>query len=394
MSIFFLKLKKSPPLHKIGYSAYSYRMRELFLILKKYPLPLIAVLVVAIYKMIPYESAFVEQFYSRGIFQLYRVFWDFLFGWIPVPIIYILLLGLIWYFIQYYRKPSSTGSWLSKAIYIIRPWINCISLLVILFYLLWGFNYKRQDPLQSFLSEETVVMTEQELINEFEAISWRLNDTRQDLGDSVNWQEMSRIGDADFRIDLMAMFSAMNLPTDGAVRARAIYPKGVLLRFSTAGIYLPFVGEGHIDPGLHPITWPFTMMHEMSHGYGYTGEDLCNFWAYLASVNSNDGLVRYSGYMAYWRYLRSNVYRANREAYYEVMSCVSREVKSDLNEIIDYQERYPDIMPMLRDLIYDSYLKSHGISEGLKSYSRLIVLADRWKKKYGNYDLERITHAK
>ena len=368
-------------------------MRELFLKLKKYPLPIAACCIITVYNLFPYESSYIEQYYSRGFFQWYRIAWDFTFGWIPFPMIYVLLIGLIWYFIHNYKRTSST-SWFYKVNYFIRPWINSISLLVILFYLLWGFNYKRQDPLRAFLDNDSEAMTEQELITEFESISWILNDIREDLGDTIDWQDINILHDKEYRSDLLSAFRALNLPNYGSVRARMIYPKGVLLRFSTAGIYLPFVGEGHVDPGLHPITLPFTMIHEMSHGYGYTGEDLCNFWAFLATINSDHGATRYSGYMAYWRYLRSNVYRANREAYYEVMACMSNQVKTDLNEILDYQDRYPDIMPIIRDMIYDSYLKSHGIAEGLKSYSRLIVLADRWKKKYGNYDLERIAHPK
>ncbi len=249
------------------------------------------------------------------------------------------------------------------------------------------------DTLEPFIGDVSTEMSEEELLLEFETISIHLNDLRHTLGGPVDWDVLNIDHLPEYSKALQSAFDHLALPIYGHVHARRLHPKGLLLRFSTAGIYLPFVGEGHIDPGLHPITWPFTMIHEMSHGYGYTGEDLCNFLAFIASVNSDSTFIQYSGYMAYWRYLRSNAFRSNPDAYKRIMTCMTPEVIDDLNAIIDYQDRYPDIMPMIRDMIYDSYLKSHGISDGLKSYSRLIVLAHQWKQKFGTYDLKEISHS-
>jgi len=40
-------------------------------------------------------------------------------------------------------------------------------------------------------------------------------------------------------------------------------------------------------------------------------------------------------------------------------------------------------MPKVRNAVYDSYLKSHGVKEGLRSYSRMILLVDAWNRKEG-----------
>ena len=186
------------------------------------------------------------------------------------------------------------------------------------------------------------------------------------------------------RTDLVTAYKYMKLPVQGRVRVRKLRPKGSLLHLSTAGVYLPFTGEGHIDAGLHPITHPFTMMHEMSHGYGWTGEDVCNFLGLIGAVNSDEIFTRYSGYFGYWRYLRSQLYQIDKvrfELYYREMP---PSILKDYQEILAYADRYRDIMPMLRDFFYDNYLKSHGISSGLINYSQMIILSYQWQEKHGS----------
>ena len=132
------------------------------------------------------------------------------------------------------------------------------------------------------------------------------------------------------------------------------------------------------------------MMHEMSHGYGWTGEDVCNFLALMAAINSDDLQVRYSGYFGYWRYLRSQVFQIDREDFDLFYRPVPQQILKDYQDINAYAQRYKDILPELRDLFYDSYLKSHGISSGLINYSQMIVLTHEWKEQHGDLLLDPI----
>ena len=74
-------------------------------------------------------------------------------------------------------------------------------------------------------------------------------------------------------------------------------PNGILLRFNSSGVYFPFTGEGHVDNGLHPVSKPFTIAHELGHGYGFGSEDVCNFLGFLACVRSDNPAIRYAGYL-------------------------------------------------------------------------------------------------
>ncbi len=354
----------------------------------------LSLLVGLIFYVLPLESDLVESVYSNGAYMWWRNIWDFTIGWLPFPLVYLLLFYVgyrIFKGIRGFTTLKSGGLYqLKKQFLSIAVFLAAA---VLMFYLFWGFNYKRHNVVDELLSNSYVKMNEESLFNDLDRVTDSLNQLRASMGD-VNWEEEISAYDGYYRPYLTSMFDHIDLPYAGRVRVRLLYPKGSLLYWSTAGVYLPFVNEGHIDPGLHPITWPFTILHEMSHGYGHTGEDVCNFWALMACINSSDPYVEYSGYMSYWRYLRSDAYRQNKERFYKVMKDVDPRVIKDLDEIIAYSNRYPDILPMLRDLVYDTYLKSHGISEGLKSYSRMIVLANSWQANYGSLDLESFAETK
>jgi len=177
------------------------------------------------------------------------------------------------------------------------------------------------------------------------------------------------------------LLEKLNYPTAGTVRGRQLQPKGILLRFSTAGVYFPWTGESNIDAGLHPIQIPFTMAHEFAHGYGFTDEGTCNFLAYLACIQSENKMFQYSGHLSYWRYLASSYRRFDRENYTAYFKTLPKGIIADLYAIDANSDKYPNILPELRDAAYDTYLKTQGIGEWMKSYSRIVMLVKAWREK-------------
>lgn len=253
-----------------------------------------------------------------------------------------------------------------------------------MFYWLWGYNYSKPN-FESTMKLEVDKITTTQLYNELHSVHSELKTLRTGLNTDAKHLEddLAEGLESKIRIDLEEFLTETDYPRNGRVRIRKLFPKGSLLRISTAGVYIPFAIEGHIDPGLHPLTWPATMAHEMAHGYGFTDEGTCNFIGYLVCINSDDTYMKYSGWLMYFRYLYSNARRADRDKFKLFMSGISDEVYNDLLEIDKYANRYPDIMPKVRDAVYDSYLKTHGVKEGLMSYSRMILLVNAWNQKHG-----------
>ena len=46
--------------------------------------------------------------------------------------------------------------------------------------------------------------------------------------------------------------------------------------------------------------------------------------------------------------------------------------------------KYPDILPSVRDAIYSSYLKRHGVKEGLRSYNEVVIMVQQYLRKNSN----------
>ncbi len=44
-------------------------------------------------------------------------------------------------------------------------------------------------------------------------------------------------------------------------------------------------------------------------------------------------------------------------------------------------KKYPDILPQVRDAIYSSYLKSHGVKGGLRSYNEVVSMVQQYLEK-------------
>ena len=297
-------------------------------------------------------------------------------AYLPFPSIYIVIAIVL----LYLTLPFFSTTWKKKFGSIWKRILIVLSIAIISFYWLWGFNYKRK-ALKEYLNLPESQPTQEFTFDEY----CRVLDTMVELRSQM--LAFPDLSEEEIQMTLRSTLNQLDVPHAGMVRARRIRPKGVLLRISTAGVYLPFAGEGHIDAGLHPLTHPFTMAHEMSHGYGWTGEDDCNFIALLTCVNSDNQFIKYSGYFSYWRYLQRQIYRLDKERFNQYYRQLPDLIASDLSEVIAYQDRYPDIFPALRNLIYDNYLKSHGVSAGLVSYSQMIIMSYQWQIRHGQLEL-------
>jgi hypothetical protein len=327
----------------------------------------------------------VETFYSQGIFHFIRYFFDFTIGKLPFPSIYLLITAIIalgWHYAIKWIKTFRIGTFrFGLIVKTIVDLLTFCGVLVLAFYWLWGFNYKRID-FQNRNHLPSPEITEQWLFNELSLAHSQLVKLKN-RGPAFNQEKMEQLS----RNALLPVLKEAGYAASGNVRVKNLNPSGVLLIWSTAGVYVPFVAQGHIDQGLHEITQPFTLTHEMAHGYGVTEESTCNFLAFLSCINSKDAFMQYSGWMGYFRYLLSACRKSNPEAFSKFVVSMDPAIKADLESIYEQLNRFPELLPIIRDKIYNSYLKSHGIAEGTVNYSMMIQLASSWKIKYKSYSL-------
>ena len=311
-----------------------------------------------------------DNLYLAGLFQVLRVIYDHTIGILPFPFIYVLLPLVVF---QVFRQFFSKDTIKLKVLKVLEVflWLICG------FYLLWALNY-HATPVEDKADLSIANLSNERLVEVIDQVRSELNSLSANVGNRTERDFTST--EKTLRPLLENVLEEFNYPTWGRVRVRKLF-SGSILRNRTTGIYIPHVLEGHVDGGLYPVQWPFTIAHEMSHGYGITHESDCNFFAYLACRQSDDPYIQYSASLAYWRYLASHLRSVDRDLYEEKRAELNESVKNDLVEIRAYIDRYPDLMPKYRNKIYDQYLKSHGVSAGIKSYDRMILLIEAWNKK-------------
>ncbi len=318
--------------------------------------------------------AFWEACYYQGVFRAIRVTYDYLLGWSPVPMVYMVLAVILARTIQW------AGEWKKGFLYQVSRITGGISAMVVLFYVLWGFNY-HQVPLPKRLGYDLTKSTAEAVAGEFAQASDDLRQEAERLPmelTSVKAIRFEKINENALRQEVRAVLRELSLPSQGKVRVRQLWPKGTLLRWNTAGIYMPPTCEGHIDMGLLSIQKPFTMAHEMAHGFGVTDEGDCNFIAWLACRRAADPWTRFSGAYVYWRYAAAEM---KWEAVKPMIETFPPVVKTVLDEINQNDRRYPDLLPRFRDQVYSSYLHHHGVAGGLRSYNRVVLMVELFRKQ-------------
>lgn len=312
-----------------------------------------------------------DQWYYRGFFPVLRQAFDFLLGWSPLPMVY-LVIGLI-----LYRVILWSSRWRKGWVYQLSHALGGLAAMVTLFYVMWAFNYG-QVSLQDRLGFDFSQIDQQIILQEFDRATNALVDAANALPSTFQTDEAitgAFISDHMLRDDVEAALSQLNMPCQGRVRVRQLWPKGLLLRLNTAGIYIPHTGEGHIDKGLLSVQKPFTIAHEMAHGYGVADEGACNFIAWLTCTISKDPWVRFGGALTYWRYAAAEMPSDSVDT---VMLSLPPVVTSSMALIKINNNLYPDILPQVRDAIYSNYLKRHGIAGGLRSYNEVVLMVTQY----------------
>ena len=324
-----------------------------------------------------------EHGYSRGLYPVLRQGLHLIFGHLPFAGIYVLGFVLILLAIRSVRKwYKKQGSRKQKAGAALLGIGNFSGFVLFAFYLLWGYNYSRL-PLEQQLGLDLKPLSKAQILQILEERTTELARLRAELPrGSVTAEALGSGLEQELRRGLEKTLSGHGFPTHAQVRARWIRPAGLFLRFSTAGLYLPFTGEGHVDPGLAPVQWPAVMAHELAHGYGFGDEGVCSFWALLACRASANPYLRYAGALSYWRSLASAYRDYDPKGFLRLRDKLPEAVLGDLQDIRMAIQRFPDLVPRLQYRVYDAYLKSQGIGEGMLNYDRVLVLMAAYDQKF------------
>jgi hypothetical protein len=267
-----------------------------------------------------------------------------------------------------------------------------IGVVVLLFYLLWGFNYAR-SPLEErrqwngrAADVEELARLGQEMIEaaNFEYTGFTFAD---DLGEPSQAPE---------RGELLQQLTAGWQEAGGVLGApRAAIlgfgnPKGLiasrLLDYGQAsGFYFPWTGEANYNRGTPDVSVPQVIAHEMSHQRGFAREDEANFAGYLAASLAPEPYPRYSAYVFAQRQLLSALARYDRERASTLAGLRLPGVQRDIRAASDYWAQFEGRTSRATRSMNNAYLRTNQVPGGILSYSRSVELLVAYARSRGGW---------
>jgi len=271
--------------------------------------------------------------------------------------------------------------------------LGVVGVLLLAFYLLWGLNYARA-PLQDRLglvdeepgdADELAALTAY-VVERTNLAYLTLHDGETDAGAptvspldprtlsghlAVGW---ARVGPA------LGMEGYGDRPY-GPVKVRGT--SWVLDALDLLGVYSPFTGEAHITASPPTVVIPASAAHEQAHQRAIPRENEATFAGVLAAIHSDDLLVRYSGWARILRSVMRDLGSADREGRDALMDTLHPGVRRDWADYARWYQENRSVAGPVASAVNDTYLRTHAVPGGIRSYSRDTALLVAWWRRQG-----------
>lgn len=348
----------------------------------------LSILINTISSRYPY---FIEKYYSISINKFIVAILSNISGIFPFSLyeltIYLIVISIVSFIIYTIYIIISNPNKLK--VFIKNSLLNILSIISIayfLFIILWGLNYNR-IPLETTLIESynlkynksisSIDKTKEGLANLYEFLIENANEARKlvkssngimkantDYKGIINRAYLGYESILDFLPNLSGNYS----------NAKYVMSSKLMCYTGITGIYFPFTGEANVNIAILDIYIPSTTLHEMAHQRGYASEDEANFIAYLASINHPDIDFKYSGYILALNHTANALYSVDYDTYVTLSKNISEDVLDDLKNNRDFWDKYEGKIDDISNEINNTYLKANGVSEGVKSYGKMVDL--------------------
>lgn len=328
------------------------------------------------------NPAFVERFYSTGIYKAISAVIPFqyfpLISFFEIIVILgtIAILVCLAVFIVRLFRDKEDRLW--RILNVIRKILIILGIVYFLFYLTWGFNYSRQPyseianlPLEksskSELKELCVSLIEK--TNESRARLGSNND--KTLGVKLSTSELQNITKEAYKKacedSIPGIYSVLASP-------KPLNVSPLLSYTGITGIYIPYTAESNYNNDIPMPLKGSTICHELAHRQGFAREDEANFISYLVCTNARNDYLNYSGLLLATIHSMNKLYEDDKDSYYELYKLYSAEVDADLSKDRIYWDEHSGEVEKTVTRINDTYLKSNNLSDGVKSYGRMVDL--------------------
>lgn len=256
-----------------------------------------------------------------------------------------------------------------------------VSLAVCAFVGIWGLNYYAPS-----MTERLDLPQEQYTVKELKEAAIYYRDMANAAAGQVERNEDGSFRSADFEelseaagegyvllAEDYACFDGSTVP----VKRLLISP--IMGKIGMTGGFICLTGESCVSDSTYPISLPYTMCHEIGHRMAFAREDEANFAAFLACISNERADFQYSAYYNAFLYCYNALYKADQPAAKEVWSGVSELLASDMGRAsAHYESIRSETASKITDQVYDGYLKTFSVEEGVQSYGEVADLLLIW----------------
>ncbi len=347
----------------------------------------VGVLVVTI-KLLSLNKAFIEEYYSNGIYIGIGHIFRILFGWLPFSfgdLLYFFTgLWLLWKLLRFFKEILSRKITRGKLKSSALNGLYYLFLIYISFNISWGLNYNRlgaayQLGLKTSRYDSSKLKTFVALVIE------KVNQSKIDwikTGESYpSNKELFR------RSKSIYDQAKRTLPFIGfevaSIKSSMFSKLGNYLGFT--GYYNPFTGEAQVNTISPAFLLPFTTAHEMAHQAGYAKENEASFVAFLAITQSGDQLFLYSTYLDLFIFANRELYLHNRKEAIKMTELLIPEVKKDIEEWRKFSLRYSNPVEPFFRWGYGNFLKINDQPQGMLTYNEVIGNVIAYYDKFGKF---------
>lgn len=273
---------------------------------------------------------------------------------------------LLWRATQFVRAGRERG-WGSGAWELSRRLVRVAALLALAFLLFWGLNYRRVPLEETLGGGPTGGATPAAVL----ALATTAAQSANVLRDAAVREAADYAGIAA-RLEPSFQQGLQRLSLPAMQVAGRPKVSRVLTPFFTAagvnGMLNPVALESIVHPDLLPFERPMVLAHEWAHLAGFADEADASAIAWLACVTGDAGLA----YSAHFFVVLETAGVLRPDEWRALRATLSAGVLADIEAL---RARLTRQQPVVRDTafkVYDGYLKSNRVEDGIRSYSRVV----------------------
>jgi hypothetical protein len=270
-----------------------------------------------------------------------------------------------------------------------RRLVRDAGVLIVVFYLLWGFNYARPTFEDRAGWPGWQGIEAPELTRLAEAAVLAANDAyvalhgTEDAGTPTPFPADARALEAALDTGWQRATVHLGLPH---AAARAFGPvkwpfaSALLGRLGIVGIYVPFTGEANVLRDMPAIRAPASMAHEMAHQRGVTTEAEATFLGLIAAALAPDSLARYSAVVSVAGQLASALRSTAPDEFERISARLLPGIRRDEADLRAYFQRFEGPAQRVGGAINDRYLRANRVPGGTANYGRSVRLLITWSR--------------